>query len=174
MSFTKCNVEKYTFRFERGDEVTIGDMLYQLGGAHAIFVLDIATFTLLIESDWGVYGYRWGVSSQETFKELMTRISEDYLLNKLSDRTEIDWDETEKEAIKCFDIYAKDKKRKKEFLYELKHVDRNEVRFYDFMEEFTYDTDASYFCKDYPVRAQVISKIFTKYLIPELKKELEK
>ncbi|MBQ3492510.1 MAG: hypothetical protein IJA88_00200 [Clostridia bacterium] len=172
MSFTKCNVEKYTFRFERGDEVYINDRIYQLSGAHAIFVLDIATFTLLIESDWGVYGYRWGVSSQETFKELMTRISEDYLLNKLSDRTEIDWDETEKEAIKCFDIYAKDKKRKKEFLYELKHVDQNEVRFYDFMEEFTYDIEASYFCKDYPVRAQVIVAIFKKYLIPELKKEL--
>ena len=173
MSFSKHNVEKYMFRFERGETVTVDDKEYSLGGGHILFVLDCATFTLLSESDWGVYGYRWGVSSGETFKQLMCRIGGNYLCNKISNRIEIDWEKTENNAIEAFNLYAKNKRCKKGFLIELQFVDRNEVRFYDFMEKYVNDSEACYFHKDFPLKAKIVVAIFEKYFIPQLKKEIE-
>ena len=176
MKFTKGPVEKYTFRFEDEDVIEIDKQHICLGGGHAIFMLDTQYFTLSVESDWGEFCYRWGVSGRETFKDLMLRIGGYYLCDKISSRSVIDWKKTKKHAIQSFFRYGhcKDKEKIKEFLNEIGNVDENEIRFYDFVISYAPDLwEGGFIEKDYPLRAKIIVKIFEIYLKSELLKELQ-
>lgn len=175
MKFTKSKVEKCLFVFGNEDEVKIENQIYQIGGAHATFIVDSDSYTLSIESDWGSYSHKWWADPNEEFKKLLCRIGTDYLLRKISDKTEINWKETKKRAKEAYFRYGaeKDKERVSEFLRELNHVDNNEVRFYDFMCDHNEALfEGSYFVKEYPIQAQITALIFKKYLLPELQKEL--
>ena len=175
MVFTKGVVEKYQFRFGNEDFIHIDRNKICLGGGHAVFLLDTVNYTLSVESDWGEFCYRWCATERETFKALMLRVGEDYLCRKISSRSEIDWNKTIRHAIKSFFRYGhcKDKEQIKEFLNEIKRVDHNEIRFYDFVCSYAPDLwEGDFFEKDYPIKAKVIVAIFEKYLKNELKKEL--
>lgn len=176
MIFTKGTVEKYQFRFDNEDIIYIDGNKICLEGGHAVFLLDTANYTLSVESDWGEYCYRWGISSREEFKVLMLRIGGDYLCGKISNRNEIDWKKTVRRATQDFFKYGKckDKEQIKKFLNEIGHVDQNEIRFYDFVCSYAPELWEGYFIvKDYPIRVKVIVAIFEKYLKAELKVEAE-
>lgn len=98
MKFSHSTVEKYTFKFEENDVLTIDKQTFHLSGGHAVFILDTETYTLSIECDWGNYCYRWGANDYETFKQLMCRVSADYLLRKMSSQSVINWKKTKKRA----------------------------------------------------------------------------
>ena len=177
MTFTKGVVEKYQFRFGEEDVVCIDGKKIHLYGGHAVFLLDTVNYTLSVESDWGEFCYRWCASDRETFKALMLRVGGDYLCNKISDRSEIDWKKTKRHAIKSFFRYGhcKDREKVKEFLNEIKRVDHNEIRFYDFVCSYAPDLwEGGFFEKDYPMKAKVIVTIFERYLKEELKAEVER
>lgn len=178
MKFEHSTVEKYLFRFGSDDTITLNGVTYQLGGGHAVFMLDTESWILSIECDWGNYCYRWCASSHETFKQLLCRLSSDYLLRKLSSQSEINWKKTKKRARELYFQYGgdpdKDRERVKEFLNEVDRVDENEIRFYDFMMEYNPNLwEAGFFVKEFPLQAQLAVEIFMNYLVAELKKEAE-
>lgn len=177
MIFAKGIVEKYQFRFGEEDVACIDGKEISLSGGHAVFLLDTVNYTLSVESDWGEFCYRWCASDRETFKALMLRVGGDYLCNKISDRSEIDWKKTKRHAIKSFFRYGhcKDREKVKEFLNEIKHIDHNEIRFYDFVCSYAPALwEGEFFEKDYPMRAKVVVAIFERYLKEEIKKEILK
>lgn len=173
MKFEKSYVYKYAFKFDSGEKISVEEMTFTLDGCRAVFIIDSVNFTLHIESDWGVYGYRWGASKSETFKELLCRIGGHYLCSKLSDKTEIDWGQTKTEAITTFYKHKHTRKEKEAFLYEIEMIDHNEVRFFDFMEKYVDCVEDIYIAKDFPRKVKVLVKVFETYLKPQLKKELE-
>ena len=176
MIFTKGTVEKYTFRFQNEDVVEVDKYKVCLDGGYAVFMLDTQHFILSVESDWGAFTYRWCVSERETFKALMLRIGGYYLCDKISSRSEIDWNKTKKNARQDFFRYGKckNKEKIKEFLNEIDGVDENEIRFYDFVTSYAPDLwEGGFFVKDYPLKAKIIVEIFERYLKGELRKEIE-
>lgn len=176
MKFSKGTVEKYTFRFQSKDVVVVDKYEVCLGGGYAVFMLDTQNFILAVESDWGAFVYRWCVSERETFKDLMLRIGGQYLCDKISSRSVIDWKKTKKNARQDFFRYGKckDKEKIKEFLNEIDSVDENEMRFYDFVVSYAPDLwEGGFIVKDYPLKAKIIVEIFEIYLKSELLKELQ-
>lgn len=123
MKFSHSTVEKYTFKFDESDVLTIDKQTFHLSGGHAVFILDTETYTLSVECDWGNYCYRWGANDYETFKQLMCRINEDYLLRKVSSQSVINWKKTKKRArelnFQCGGDLNNNKERVKEFLNEI-------------------------------------------------------
>src|SRR3954468_12887558 len=51
----------------------------------AIFTINDETCEFSIQSDWGVYGYRWlqGGFGERTLTEFIAKTSPDYIVNKL-------------------------------------------------------------------------------------------
>ena len=177
MTFTKGVVEKYQFRFGNEDVVNIDGQEICLSGGYAVFLIDTVNYTLSVESDYGEFCYRWSASKNETFKALMLRVGGSYLCGKISDRNEIDWKKTIRNATRDFFRYGncKDKEKIKEFLNEIKHVDHNEIRFYDFVCSYAPELwEGEFFEKDYPIMAKVIVEIFERYLKNQLRLEVEK
>lgn len=57
----------------------------------AVFQLDLDAYSMQIMSDCGNYAYGWcPTPSAESFLHLIARMDEDYLLEKISDRTVVD------------------------------------------------------------------------------------
>ena len=176
MEFSKGTVEKYTFRFGSEDVVQIDKHHICLSGGHAVFLLDTQNYILTVESDWGSNCYRWGAYGRETFKELMLRIGGEYLCDKISSRSEIDWKKSRRQATQDFFRYGKckDKEKIKKFLNDIQGVDENEVRFYDFVTSYAPELwEGGFIIKDFPLKTKVVVEIFERYLKAELKKELE-
>ena len=174
MEFTKGTVEKYTFRFQREDVIEVDGREICLACGHIVFLLDTQNFILSVESDWGAFCYRWGVSEKETFKDLMLRIGGYYLCDKISERNEINWPRTKANAKVQFFRYAKnkDKEKIKEFLNEFGRIDDNEIRFYDFVTAYAPELwEGDFFEKDYPLKAKIVVKLFEIYLKTELQNE---
>lgn len=78
---------RFTFRQEKTDP-DYGTCVW----AH--FDFDVDNYDLSIHSDCGCYGYGWTVTPSEPFLELMARIHSDYLLNKMCERSRVDWERT--------------------------------------------------------------------------------
>lgn len=67
---------------------------------------DLDSYTLLAESDCGNYTYGWTPTPKtESFIDLMCRIGKHYLLNKISDETEFDIEESKRKTIANLDDY---------------------------------------------------------------------
>ena len=82
------NIMTMEFRQEKNDP-DYGSCVW------AVFHFDLDRYTLMIESDCGNYTYGWHPTSQfESFLHLMGRLDEEYLLDKLSDRTVVDTETT--------------------------------------------------------------------------------
>lgn len=176
MKVTHRTVENIIIKFDRNESVVISKKrVCSLSGGYVQFILDCESWTLSIEGDWGNFAYRWyATPSVETFKELLCRLSKGYLLDKISQRTEIDWKKTKRNAIKAFFSYGKnrDKDTVKEFLGDIDNFVGSEDCFYRFLDEYIENVwDCGIFEKEHPMGAQVTAELFMKYLIPELKKE---
>lgn len=83
------NIRCLEYRQDKSD-TDYGSCLY------ARFYFNLATYELTIISDVGNYAYQWyATPASESFLELMTRIEDDYLLNKLCGiPTEFDYEAT--------------------------------------------------------------------------------
>lgn len=151
----------------------------------ARFIFDCDNGRLNINSDAGDYTYAWGHSENEDFMHLMSRVGEDYLLNKLSDRSVFLLEESQKELIESIETYWYDFgfeteaewKECKQELLELSSFDAgNEYAFFNRVQEIIpdIDSDSIYIEMDYPYQAKLIVNWFIKYLQPKIKEEFAK
>ena len=84
----KPNIITLEFRQEKEDK-DYGSCLW------ARFILDTENYDMHIISDCGKYGYGWiPTPEHESFLKLMSRINEDYFLDKIASRETIDNDKT--------------------------------------------------------------------------------
>lgn len=81
------NIVRFTYRQEKGDP-GYGSCMW------ADFDFDLNNYDLSIHSDCGYYGYGWCVTPSEPFLELIARIHDDYLLNKLCKKSVVNWQAT--------------------------------------------------------------------------------
>lgn len=143
----------------------------------ARFVFDCDNGQLNINSDQGDYAYRWGFNEHEDFMSLMARIGDDYLLNKISDRSSFDLEESKKETIEIMKIYAYEENWSHEKLYYVESaingIESGEEVFYrevcDLIPHI--DFEDVKIVKDYPYGARVVVDIFDKFVQPQIKKD---
>ena len=69
----------------------------------AYFDFDPDNWMMNIQSDAGDYAYRWNVEKDRTFLAFITKIDGDYLLRKISRRTEVDIDATKERLRDCLE-----------------------------------------------------------------------
>lgn len=138
----------------------------------ARFYFDLDNYGLSIQSDRGGYGYSWvPTPSSETFIDLMARIDEGYLLDKISSMTQVDEKSTYeniKELISEGCEYDDDKIRG---ACSRKDCDKVGDRLVMILQ----DTDIEEFdiwqCieTDFPEDAKKIAYIFANYIQPKIK-----
>ena len=173
MKITRTNaIDKYHIVLEPGDELH-RDCMW------ADFSLDNESYTISVVSDSGNFAYRWGPSKNESFKNLMSRIGSEYLLNKFADRTELDLKETIKKLKEYVDYHVESRKEKRsinKYLENLRVYSVGELiqEINDYCgdarirERWAYES----IVMDYPIQARVISQFFVKYLQPVLRGEV--
>lgn len=151
----------------------------------ARFIFDCDNGRLNINSDVGDYTYTWGHSKNEDFIHLMSRVNEDYLLNKLSDRSVFLLEGSKKELIESIETYWYDfgfetkaewEECKRELLGLSSFDAGNKYAFFNRVQEIIPDIDADviYIEKDYPYQAKLIVNWFIKYLQPKIKEKFAK
>lgn len=187
MDLAKGTVEKYTMRFGSGDKDLSwgkgkGKTTCGLSGGYLQVMLDLKTYTMAIEGDWGNYTYRWSnCQGGLTFKQLLVDIlrDEDYMLRKLSDCSVINWPKTKKHTVEClFHCHSgakMTKEEKSEFL--------NDITNFDGFTEESYSNMVLSHCpemwedhfivKEYPAKAIITVKVLSTYLREALIEELK-
>ena len=171
-------IRQFEYRQEKGDK-DYGSCLW------AIFNLDTKNYTLSIESDCGNYSYGWvPTPNSESFVKLMSRVEEDYLLSKIAERTEFDYEASKAATIRNIEMIFEDEPEELEAIktyidfkgctYEMKH---SAHVFYQELEEILSEYDAAdvheyIVCEmDYTAQAKRIANIFCTVLQPILKAE---
>lgn len=170
----------FEFRQDKGDE-DYGTCMW------ARFHLDTENYTMFIESDCGNYGYGWCPTPEtEKFLKLCARLNEGYLLEKLSDRTVVDGEETWKNIQSLIHECTEYEDIKNDWdMDEIKHAcfcGYGERDVHDSIEEaFRYtnlsDKIEDYDIwesieKDYPCNAKKIVQVYMEHIVPAIKKEM--
>ena len=166
------NIRCLEYRQNRED-VDYGSCLY------ARFYFNLDTYELTIISDVGNYAYQW-VSTPETesFLELMTRITSDYLLGKLcGSPKEFDYEAT-KQHFYDYASEEEDKKRLDEIFeeIELNYIPDNGETF---IEMFERENDGwwidswEYLVYSYTAWQERIVQIFKNCIKPKVKEMLK-
>ena len=150
----------------------------------AEFLLDLDAYRLTIYGDFnGEYSYCWGANEHETFLSLMSRIGEDYLLNKISSRSEFVLSESKAETIRYMESFGyeyfniKSEADWQSVRDEILNMNEftSEEAFFEGVNSAVPEIDFEDICivKDYPRSAELVAHLFINYLQPELK-ELNK
>lgn len=165
VEIAKPDIIQFVIRLDRNDEMYYNCMW-------ARFTLDSKNWSLIAQTDCGDYSYSWCTEENRTFLKFLSEINSDYLMRKVSDMTEFDITATKGNVISYLldeDKYLEDDIRKisdncdeREFLDELENIDGME-EYCDLWECIEHD---------YPISAQVFSRVFTECLQPEIKKYL--
>ena len=155
----------------------------------ARFYLDLDNYALTIQSDCGDYSYKWYPTPEtESFIELMCRCDRGYLLDKLSDRTQIDMKATKDAVIMVIEDAAdyhghtisEDVMKQINYVFSgvCLSTDWKEV-IDDVMDAIKYDELSDYvkyydLCEciqtDYSANAKKIVEVFTTAIVPKLRK----
>ena len=176
------NIRQFTFRQER-DDPDFGSCMW------ASFILDCKNYTLQIASDCGNYSYGWAPTpKRESFVKLMSRIYDDYLLEKIEFMSVFDYEKSFNNIIECLkDDGASDEeierfKEHMEYESEIGLADVSDEEFKKACREglANIDREDVFDCfdyggcvYDYPTGAKKIVEIFCEYLQPLLKEEAE-
>ncbi len=176
----KPSIRQFMFRQERGDP-DFGSCMW------ASFILDTKNYTLHIASDCGEYAYGWTPTPKsESFVHLMARIGEDYLLYKIANRDQFDYETSKAKTIENLKIYFEDEPEKVDNLV-------GEIEYHECVGDIqdSYDcffkemdgilADANVLDSyelingvlDYSAGAKKIAQIFCEVLQPLLKAEQE-
>lgn len=144
----------------------------------ADFIFDTENYRLSIHSDCGDYSYAWiPTPNSESFLHLMCRIEKEYLLEKISNRTDIDEKQTLSNLKRLF------KSIENQIDFEEIEAIVNQSAFSadiadnirSYLTSADINTTIEWFDvydaveKDYPQRAKTIVDIFFDYIIPFLK-----
>lgn len=174
----KPHIRQFMFRQERGDP-DFGSCLW------ASFILDTKNYTLHIASDCGEYSYGWTPTPRsESFIQLMSRIEDGYLLNKIADKDQFDYEASKAETIENLKIYFNDEPDKvKSIIDEVvcremyDDMSDDKDAFYRSMDDILSDNDVCDTFEvitvvlDYSAGAKKIVQIFHDVLQPLLKAE---
>ena len=176
------NIRQFTFRQERGDP-DFGSCMW------ASFILDCENYDLCITSDCGNYSYGWVPTPQaESFEHLMSRIYGEYLLEKISQKSEFDYEGSLNQVIGWLKDAEADDGEIQRFREHMEWenrfglVDCYDNSFVDacmeILTELGYEDIIEYdeyngCVYDYPAGAKKIVEIFCEYLQPLLKEETE-
>lgn len=170
-------IRQFEYRQGKGDP-DYGTCLW------AIFNLDTKNYTLSIESDCGNFSYGWIPTPTESFVHLMSRVDEEYLLCKIADRTDFDYEASKSRTIDNITSMYEDEPETlnnileeveyKEAVSDMKYSDND---FYREMDEILTDYGCmakfeTIICEmDYTAQAKRIANIFCAVLQPILKEE---
>lgn len=145
---------------------------------YARFYFNLDKYELTIISDVGNYAYQWNATPEnESFLELMARISSDYLLGKLcGSPKEFDYEAT-KEHFYDYADDDEDKQRLDEIFEEIesKYIPNNGETFIEMFENENdgWWSDAwEYPVYDYTAWQKKIVQIFKDYIKPKIKEIL--
>ena len=174
------NIRCLEYRQDKKD-ADYGSCLY----ARFYFNLDWGELTIV--SDVGNYAYRWGVSENETFLELMVRITKGYLCGKLcGSPKEFDYESTKDHMYDYWGVEEHDKEILDRIFEEIELTDGAEQSADIFLKAFddnNYDTDYrhAYFCDvwemvqySYTPWQERICKIFVENIQPKIREILSK
>ena len=164
------NIRCLEYRQNKADE-DYGSCLY------ARFYFNLVTYELTIISDVGNYAYQWyATPASESFLELMARITDDYLLNKLCGiPTEFDYEATKS----CFYDNAYDDIEEKwldEIFEKIEDDDYIPESGEEFIELFEGENNGSwmdiwdYCVYDYTPWQKKIVSVFKKHIQPAIRK----
>lgn len=113
---------------------------------------------------------------------LMSRVGEDYLLNKLSNRSVFQIEKSKKQTIENIkemgiDYWGiKDQKELRSVIKEIDDIDplSSEETFFREVQSIIPEIDWEFIetIKDYPYGAVIVVEMFMKYLQPKIKREL--
>lgn len=174
-------IRQFEYRQEKGDPY-YGSCLW------AIFNLDTKNYTLSIESDCGNYSYGWiPTPNSESFVHLLSRVEESYLLNKIAERTEFDYESSKTNTLRNIELVFEDEPDTVEAIETdiewqegLSDMKDSAYAFYHEIEEILSNYDATDIheyieCEmDYTSQAKRIANIFCTVLQPILKAECKR
>lgn len=159
-------------RQEKGDK-DYGSCLW------ARFMFNLDRYELSITSDCGNYGYKWCETPEsESFLELMSRVSKDYLLGKLYGRPDVfDYELTKNSAYDWYGEEDEDREKLDEIFEEVE-LEYQPSQSDDFLSKFD-DANNGYFADTfelpryvYPSDALKIVDVFDTAIRPYIKKIL--
>ncbi len=174
-------ITRYSIRFPLVDNPEIH---YRCNWAD--IYLDHDRYTLMACTDCGNYVYGWPESEHESFIKFLAGIGKEYLLKKISKRTEFDLGKSKNSIIEELQeemICAKDhgfEDDVQEFETQIEEVeeieDVDEETFLELVEGMT-NLDRSCLEElidlEYPAWAKTFSEVFVNYLQPILKEEIK-
>jgi len=160
-------ITEYHFYFEEGDPIR-SDCLW------ARIYLNHETYTMSAITDCGDYSYTWHVTPTESFLKLMTRLDKEYLLNKISDRSVFDWDESKREAIE----HAVLNDFPDGIVEQVREIDFCDCPTEESFVRYIHELTNTYFemipvIKRFPHGAVTFVEIFCEYLQPLLRESLK-
>lgn len=171
------NIFVIAFHQDKEDE-DYGECLW------ARFAFDLTNYTLSIKSDCGNYAYGWKPTPElESFLQLCTRFADEYLLEKLSIRKDINNDKTW-ENIQNLIKQVHSSVEPDWDLDEIKNTclytslesayDDIEDAFYGTNLEDWFESEQILDCivRDFPIGAKKIVEIFQTYIVPVLKEKI--
>lgn len=146
----------------------------------AEFLLDLDAYRLTIYGDFnGEYSYCWGANEHETFISLMSRIGEDYLLNKISSRSQFVLSESKSETLRYMESFGyeyfgiKSEEAWESVRDEIlnMHECTSEEAFFEGVNAAVPKIDFEDICivKDYPKDAKLAAYLFIRYMQPIFK-----
>ncbi|PHV69192.1 hypothetical protein CS063_17220 [Sporanaerobium hydrogeniformans] len=169
----KPNITTYAMRFNKDEDP---DLYWRCMWAR--ISLDHDNYTLSIVSDCGDYTYSWGRNDHESFLNLMSRINEYYLLDKISSRSKFNLEKSKQETIdriKNYYEHSDDDDKCNEQIEAVKDVEYyGEEGFYIAVDQIVEDSELIEVVKEYPNGAVTICEIFKTYLQPLLKESNSK
>lgn len=171
-------IRQFEYLQEKGDK-DYGSCLW------AIFNIDTKNYTLSIESDCGNFSYGWvPTPKSEHFIHLLSRIRENYLLHKIAERTEFDYESSKTNTLRNIEMVFEDEpdtveaiKRDIEWQEGMSDMKDSAYVFYHVIEEILSNYDATDIheyieCEmDYTAQAKRVTNIFCTVVQPILIKE---
>lgn len=163
---------KLVYRQEKTD-ADYGSCLF------ARFYFDTKSYTLLIESDCGIFGYKWFCTpGTESFVHLMCRCSPGYILDKISRPSVVDTEATVSAIKQCIHDYEfipgdiSDDELTEACSYETNVEVHQALQELDWSEYGDYEL---WQCIEltHPAGAKRIVQVFENYIKPELRKMME-
>lgn len=176
----KPSIRQFYFTQEKTDP-DYGSCLW------ATFNMDTENYTLYIESDCGNYAYGWPPTPKsESFIELMSRVNEDYLLGKIAEEDQFNFEVSKEKTIaniKQWFEYEPDEEKVTEIMSEINYrvyYTGDQNYFYHEIDEILEDYEIPdaheliHIEMEYSAQAKRIAKIFCEVLQPVLKEECRK
>lgn len=144
----------------------------------ARFYFNLDKYELVISSDCGSYGYKWGETDSESFLHLMSKCSGSYILNKIARQDVFDFEAT-KDALYYDppgDNEEKELNKKLDKIFNAFEYEPETGS--DFVRMFDEENDGTFIdtfempVYGYPYSAVKIAEIFNKHIRPKIKEIL--